>query len=79
MVERALKAEVLVIDDLGQEQPDTQSAVGEIISARFERSDTTIITCALSPEELGVRYGGGIQRRLFEGAHHVKVSSGGKR
>jgi len=73
IVARALKAPLLVIDDLGQDKPSSVSAVEAVILARHEAELRTWVTTGLdarSPRgrypEIEGRYGAGIARRLTE-------------
>lgn len=74
-VDRALDAEVLLIDDLGENDPITaHSAVGHVIHTRHARELATVITTARTSDELDAKYGSGITRRMFEGAKRVEVA-----
>ena len=66
----ALRATVLVIDDLGAEDPRAlRSAIPDVLHKRHRDPRlTTIVTTGLGESELGKLYGGGLVRRLFEGA-----------
>jgi DNA replication protein DnaC len=77
VVRHALDAEVLVLDDLGNEKPNPTSAVDDIIFGRHWGARTTWITTSKRPEEIAERYGDGIARRIFE--HAVLIDCEGKR
>lgn len=69
LIEQALGASILVIDDLGMEidvYKTSSSAVLEVIHERHAEERRTIVTTNLRPDELDGRYGQGIARRLRE-------------
>lgn len=69
LVEEALAAHVLVLDDLGQEEgagPGT--VVTDVLQARHNAEQTTWVTTWMGTKELAQRYGGGITRRLVDEA-----------
>ena len=68
LVTLALSTPLLVIDELGGEESQYASAVYEVIHQRYGEQLPTWITTGVGPKELAARYGGGIARRLFEGA-----------
>lgn len=81
IVELAISAPLLVIDDLGQDRPHAASAVGPVIAARHDAERRTWVTTGLdagSPRgvfpELEARYGAGIVRRLTERGTGVVLS-----
>lgn len=67
-VERALEAPLVVIDELGHEDPRYASAVTEVIYERHAQDRPTWITTGVWQKEIASRYGGGIARRVFEDA-----------
>lgn len=68
VIARALSAGLLVIDELGGEDQRYASAVAEVIYERHANAMPTWVTTGVGPKEIGDRYGGGISRRIFEGA-----------
>lgn len=68
VVEAALDATLLVLDELGGEDPRYASAVAEVLYERHEQALATWVTTGVSAKEIAARYGGGIARRVFEGA-----------
>lgn len=68
VVTKAIDAEILVIDDLGNEKVNPSSAVDDIVFERHWAARATWVTTSKSLKEIGERYGDGIARRLFEGA-----------
>lgn len=75
-VDRAMDADVLLIDDLGEGDPITaHSAVGHVIHTRHARGLPFVITTARSVVDIDKKYGSGIARRLLEdGAKRVEVA-----
>jgi DNA replication protein DnaC len=76
IVEAALSATFLVLDELGGEDPRYASAVAEVLYERYEQQRPTWITTGVGSKEIATRYGGGIARRVFENAAVFKL--GGK-
>jgi DNA replication protein DnaC len=68
LVESCLEASLLVLDELGAEDPRYASAVGEVLYERHEQALPTWVTTGVGPKEISARYGGGISRRVFENA-----------
>jgi hypothetical protein len=77
LVERALQADLLVVDELGGEDQRHASAVAEVLYERHAENLATWITTGVTSQAIANRYGGGIARRIFEGATVFKL--GGKR
>lgn len=73
LVARSLNAPLLVIDELGGEDARHASAVAEVIYERHAEDMPTWVTTGVDPAKLADRYGGGIARRLFEGAVVFKL------
>jgi DNA replication protein DnaC len=73
LVERALEASVLVLDDLGAERVIPSSPVAEVLHRRHAAMRTTIVTAGFSLEQLEQRYGAGIFRRLTEDAEVIEM------
>jgi hypothetical protein len=68
IVDACLEASLLVLDELGGEDPRYASAVAEVLFERHAQARTTWVTTGVGPKEIAARYGGGIARRVFEGA-----------
>lgn len=76
-VEAALEASLLVVDELGGEDPRYASAVAEVLYERHAAARPTWVTTGVGSREIATRYGGGIARRVFEGAEVFRL--GGQR
>ena len=76
-VRDAIRAPVLVIDDVGSEAANPQSAIADVIHERHAWARPTIVTCALNVEGVKGRYGDGVARRLFEGVIVIAVKAKG--
>ena len=64
-VDRAMKADLLVLDDLGLERDPAELI--DVIHTRYERERVTWTTSGMSMAELRERYGEALVRRLVEG------------
>ena len=64
----AIRANVLVLDDLGSERVIKSSPISEVIAERHAEERVMWITTGLSTKQIVDRYGGGVARRIFEGA-----------
>lgn len=73
VIDQALRARLLVLDDVGQEQNTSTNAVRDVIWQRHDASLSTWITTGLSLPELLTRYGDGARRRLVEEAYVEKL------
>ncbi|HEY4012038.1 MAG TPA: ATP-binding protein [Polyangiaceae bacterium] len=75
IVEEAIDAELLIIDDLGADDPQHHgSAVLDVVYERFAAEKPMIITLYIGIDEIEPRYGGGFGRRLLEpAAGHVYI------
>lgn len=69
IVERAIAAPLLLLDDLGEERHTATSAVGDVIRERHAAGRATWVTTGLRSRELTAKYGEGVRRRLFDGAY----------
>jgi DNA replication protein DnaC len=67
-VEDALRANVVLLDDLGTERQTQTNAVPDVIFERHADDHATWVTTGLSMEQIASKYGDGICRRIFEGA-----------
>lgn len=68
IIDRALDARLLVLDDLGEGEPAHGSAVAEVIYEREAHDRPTWITSWRDPSAVARLYGDGIARRVFERA-----------
>lgn len=75
LVERAMEAPVLLIDELGGEQRTTTNAVRDVIFARHDADLTTWVTTGFRGAQLAEMYGDGMLRRLTEGAYVVALGA----
>lgn len=71
-VERYLKCDLLILDDLGTEMTTSfiQSAVYQLVNTRLMTGKKTVISTNLSPEEIGKRYGAAVLSRI-EGEYRI--------
>lgn len=65
-VAAAIRASVLVLDDLGQESDAYRSDVEYVIACRHNLAKPTIFTTFLDGTGIGRRYGGGVGRRVYD-------------
>lgn len=72
IIDRALEAGILLIDELGAEQ-SKDLAVDELIRARHDGMDRTIFTTGFSQAFLTEKYGAGVARRIFEGSAILRL------
>ena len=65
-VDRALRCDLLILDDLGTELTTSfvQSAMYQLVNTRLITGKKTVISTNLSPAELGRRYGAPVLSRL---------------
>lgn len=70
IVQMAMGARLLVLDDLGEEPHTATSAVRDVIRARHASGLPTWITTGLRSNEIVAKYGDGIRRRVFDGAYY---------
>jgi hypothetical protein len=76
LVSAATDADILIVDDLGAEAVRDVDAISTVIHARYNSALPTWVTTALSDAEVASRYGGGIERRIFEGAVVIDCNGG---
>ena len=71
-VDRYLRCDLLIIDDLGTEMTTSfvQSAIYQIVNTRLMTGKKTVISTNLSPDEIGRRYGAAVRSRI-EGEYRV--------
>jgi DNA replication protein DnaC len=77
LVEDAMSATLLVLDDLGSEIDDRRNVIADVIFHRHNEDLPTWITSGFSIEQLMGRYGSQVIRRIVENAKRVEL--GGKR
>ncbi len=73
LIELALAAPLLVVDEVGGEDARYGSAVAEVIYERHAWHRATWITTAATSQALAQRYGEGIDRRIVDGAIVIKL------
>lgn len=78
-VERAMQAELLALDDLGQERQTQNNAVADVLLQRHAEDLPTWITTGEGFDALAAKYGGGVARRIREGALVIRCEQGEKR
>jgi hypothetical protein len=66
IVERAMGARVLLLEDLGQDRTTQQSAIVDVVNARHDAELPTWYTTGLTVPQIEARYGAGVARRLSE-------------
>lgn len=66
LVERCLRAPLLVLDDLGNGGKTTDREIIDVIFERHAESRATWITTGLSVSNIATQYGDGLVRRAFE-------------
>ena len=71
----AVRANVLVLDDLGSERVTKSSPIPEVIAERHAEERVMWITTGLSTKQIVDRYGGGVARRILEGATIVRFDA----
>lgn len=65
LVAKCVRARLLLLDDLGEENP-ANSAIPYVLKTRWRRNLATWITTGLTRDEIASRYGEGLVGRLFE-------------
>ena len=74
-IRRAMRAPVLLLDDLGRDADIKSNPVPAIIAERHDEELPTWITTELTPPEILNRYGGGVARRICESADFFRFGS----
>lgn len=72
-VERAMSAELILLDDLGNERNTQLSPVPEVIFERHAEAMRTWVTTAFNHAQIAEKYGDGIARRIFENAKIIQL------
>jgi hypothetical protein len=82
LVETAMRASLVLLDDLGSECDFPSNPTADVIFERHAEDLPTWVTTGLTRESLAARYGAGVVARLFERATiiHVgtKISTAGR-
>lgn len=79
LVEAAMVANLLLLDDLGNERQTQNNAVPDVIMSRH-RDDLPIwFTTGETREQVAAKYGGGVMRRVFDGALVIEMRKDGGR
>jgi DNA replication protein DnaC len=73
LVESAMRAPLVLIDDLGGERDHAHSALPDVLVERHAENRPTWVTTGLTREQLVKRYGQGIVARVFERATMIHV------
>jgi DNA replication protein DnaC len=76
MLERAKRAPVAILDDLGTEPAGLSDAVVDLLFGRHAQSRRTIVTTGLSKSQIATRYGDGVLRRVSEKGRAIVVQIG---
>lgn len=74
-VAAAIGAELLLLDDLGQERQTQNNAVPDVILQRHADDVPTWVTTGEDWPQLAAKYGGGVARRLREGALVIRCAA----
>jgi DNA replication protein DnaC len=78
LVEAAIAAPILLIDDVGREPKTANNALADVVFARHDEDLPTWITTGFDSDALGSFYGDGFVRRITEGALLVPLAGGAK-
>jgi DNA replication protein DnaC len=76
LVANAMRAGVLLLDDLGAEGARDADVIAQVIHERHNSNKATWITTGLNVAEVASRYGGGLERRIYEGAVLIDCDGG---
>lgn len=75
LVERAMAARLLLVDEVGGEQKTANNAVKDVIWTRYDNDLPTWITTGFRGAELVAMYGDGAFRRLTEGVTVIQFGT----
>ena len=78
LVQWALKAPVLALDDVGSESQLPNSAVRDVVFERHAQGQPMWITTAMTRSDVVSRYGDGMARRISEGARVINCGIEGE-
>jgi DNA replication protein DnaC len=66
IVEMCNRASILFLDDLGAESASNKDPIVEVIQARHDANKVTVYTTWQTRPQIAQRYGGGVERRIYE-------------
>lgn len=72
LVERAMTAPLVLLDEVGGEAKTATNAVRDVVFARYDSDLPTWITTGFSSQQLAEMYGDGFLRRVLEDAYVVR-------
>lgn len=75
-VEAAMGATLLLLDDLGNERQTQNNAVPDVVMARHHADVPTWFSTGETREQIAAKYGGGVMRRIFDGALVIEMRKG---
>jgi DNA replication protein DnaC len=75
IVERAMKAPLALLDDVGSERDTGTNPVPDIVFERHAEQRPTWVTTGLTREQLIQRYGTGMVSRLFDQTKVIRLAS----
>jgi DNA replication protein DnaC len=75
LVTKALAADLFILDDLGQEAPNGDTAIWDVVDGRYDKGLPTLITSGLTVDELTTRYGEAFVRRLVQAGGKGRIVS----
>lgn len=75
LVDLAMKTPFLLLDDVGQEPKTEMNPISDILQERDAEQRPTWITTGLTRAEIGLRYGGGVGRRVIDRSRIVMLDS----
>jgi hypothetical protein len=75
LVEAAIEAPMVLLDDLGSERDFPTNPIADVIFERHAQDRPTWMTTGLTRESLVARYGAGVVARLFERARVIHVGA----
>lgn len=68
IVGRAMRADLLLLDDVGNERQTANNAVPDVLLERHDSMRPTWCTTGFGADELAKLYGSGVARRILDGA-----------
>ena len=75
LVEQAMQAPLVLLDDLGSERDFPSNPIADVIFERHAQDLPTWMTTGLTRDPLVARYGAGVVARLFERARLIHVGA----
>ena len=75
LVEAAMRAPLVLLDDLGSERDGATNPIADVIFERHAQELPTWMTTGLTREPLVARYGAGVVARLFERARVIHLGA----